>query len=204
MLIGLVVVVLIVVAGIALASVAERSASRWRALVRELVPGGRSGHRDVETLVSDGHLVLTTALTPTGMPYQTAARILSRGSILAGLYQLGAEASERELRARIGLARLGAPTLRAQIAAFTALADALEALPLPEAMTRRFVDLPTDTASHERLAAFQAMLQWYPRSGEVLAACHNELAHGDDPAIKAAARQHLDATARGSLAIPRP
>lgn len=190
----LVVVVLIVGAGIALATIAETSATRWRGLVRELAPGGRFGARALMTSVDGRALSVTTALRPAGMSYTAAARILSRGPILAMSFELGAEANESELRANMSLSGVGPATLKARLEAFVALADALEALPMAEALTRRFVDLPSDTAAHERLAALEAMLKWHPRAVEVLSACRNEVVHGTDPVIVGRARAHLESS----------
>lgn len=187
-----VLVALIVVVGLWLAGVAERSDARWRPLVRQLV--AQAATRELTALVADHHLVLTTRLRPAGLPYPTAARVLSRGPLLAMLHQLGVESSPSgELTARRPLRGVGAPTVRAEVQAFVTLADALEALPMAEAMARRFVDLPAETSTPDRLAAFEALLQWHPRAADTLRLCESEAAHGEDPGVQAAARRHLAA-----------
>ncbi len=186
-----IIVVLIVAGGIALAALAGQSATRWRALVRELVPRNRLGGRGLTWSVASGQLVVETELAPAGITYQAAVRSLSRGPILAMLDELKASASDTRLVARLKLAGMGAATLHARLRSIVALADALEALPIAEAMARAFVELPPETASAERLAAFESLIRWHPRAREVLGVCQTHARGGEDPTIMAKAKAHL-------------
>jgi len=185
------IVLLVAAGGLVLASVAARSTARWRQLVRELLPGSRVGGRGLTWSVEGGTLTVETPLEPAGMAYHLAARALGRGPLLALLDGLDATTTSERLTARIRLAGAGASTVLARLQSLGALADALEALPIAEAMARAFVELPPDSASSVRLAALQELLRWYPRHHEVLGVCRGLARGDDDPALCAAARAHL-------------
>lgn len=190
------VVVVVVGLGLVLAVVANRSSARWRVLVRDLIAGlPASQRRPLTWMVASGALTLETPLTPAGITYQAAARMLSCGPLLAILHELGATAGDARLSAKISLARVGAATLRARLKSFLALAAALEALPVAEAMARAFVELSPETALQERRQAFDALLRWHPRAHDVLRICQTlaRTRGDDDPTLAAAARAHLAA-----------
>ncbi|MCC6622026.1 MAG: hypothetical protein IT385_12260 [Deltaproteobacteria bacterium] len=196
LLIVLVVVVLLVAAGVALSSAAARSAARWRALMRDLVASLDARGRELVWVVDGRHIRLETALAPSGISYHAAARALGRGPLLALLDELAASATADRLSARLDTPGLGTPTLRARLRSFFALADALEALPLAEAMARAFVELPSELDAGQRLAAFEALLRWHPNAREVLGVCQTQARHGGDPHIAERARAHLALIAR--------
>jgi hypothetical protein len=193
----LLIVVLVAASGLFLASVAARSTARWRQLVRELVPDNRLDARGLTWSVAGGTLSVETPLARAGMSYHVAARVLGRGPILALLDGLHATTTSERLAAEIRLAGAGASTVLARLRSLVALADALEALPIAEAMARAFVELPPETASSERLAAFRALVSWYPRDHEVLGVSRGLTRGDDDPALVAAAHDHLTQVTSG-------
>lgn len=190
------IVVLFVVGGVGLSAIAARSTSRWRAIMRDLVASMSTRGRELVWIVEGRAITLELALAPAGMSYHAAARALGRGPLLALLHELSATATADRLVARVDTTGLGAPTLRARLRSFLALADALEALPMSEAMARAFVELPSDLDSSTRLAAFEALLRWHPGARETLGVCQTQARQGGDPAIAERARAHLAAVAR--------
>jgi len=191
LLVVLLVVVALVVGGLLLATAAAHSQARWRALVRDLVASHGTGRRELVWIVDGRTITLEVALTPAGIAYQAAARALGRGPILALIAELDATATADRLSARLDTKNLGAATLRARFKSFLALADALEAMPLAEAMARAFVELPSDLDSATRLGAFEALIRWHPQAREVLGVCQSQARHGGDPTLAERARAHL-------------
>lgn len=128
----------------------------------------------------------SVGLSPRPITYERMARSLGRGELLAELFHFEATASLDRLEGRLPMGR--ARDLELALQRLTRLCRSLEALPIPEALSRHYLELGD---GEDPLTELERLLSHCPDAPETLAVCRQEVESRRHPMLAARAREHL-------------
>lgn len=177
----------LVALGLGFAGLGSRSgpAERLRAAGFAPVDGRHVATRDGYPISLDGDR-FTVPLAPRPIPYERMVRALGRGELLAALFAFEARATHDRLEGRLTAER--ARDLEAALTRLTRLCRSLEALPIPEALSRHYLELGD---GHDPVVELERLLTHCPDAPETLAVCRQEVEARRHPTLADRARRHM-------------
>lgn len=177
----------LVALGLGFAGLGARSgpAERLRAAGFSPTDGRHLATRDGYSITLDGDR-FTVPLAPRPIPYERMVRALGRGELLAALFAFEARATHDQLEGRLMAER--ARDLEAALTRLTRLCRSLEAIPVPEALSRHYLELGEGQDPEVEL---ERLLTHCPDAPETLAVCRQEVESRRHPKLVARARRHL-------------
>lgn len=128
----------------------------------------------------------SVALAPRPIAYERMVRVLGRGELLAELFHFEASASTDRVEGRLPTGR--ARDLELALQRLTRLCRTLEALSVPEALSRHYLELGD---GEDPLTELERLLTHCPDAPETLAVCRQELESRRHPMLAERARRHL-------------